>query len=111
LERALDENGRYHKAVERLLAKSKAGLYDIEPSTWRVKTSMIDLVFFDTNVLLYLYDRRSPEKRERASALFSEHAVARALVISTQVAQEFYVSVTKKLGIHPSLAKLLWLTY
>lgn len=35
LERVLDEENRYNKAVERLLAKSKDGLFEIEPGGWR----------------------------------------------------------------------------
>lgn len=56
-----------------------------------------DRSFVDTNVFVYAADE-SPEERDKhkiASALLS--ADPDALVISTQVLQEFYVTVTRKL--------------
>ncbi len=53
--------------------------------------------FFDTNVLLYMYGSDG-RKRDRAIELFREHAGTGALVLSTQVVQEFYVAGSKKLG-------------
>jgi predicted nucleic acid-binding protein len=55
-------------------------------------------VFFDTNVLVYLFDADSPDKRKRARALFQAHAGAGDILLSTQVLQEFYVAVTRKLA-------------
>ena len=52
--------------------------------------------FLDTNVLVYLFDRDAPAKRQRARALLTD--VGTAAVLSTQVLQEFYVSVTRKLA-------------
>lgn len=57
---------------------------------------MTDKVFVDTNVFVYLFDRDARVKRARAAALVEEEA--EAIVISTQVLQEFYVTVTRKLG-------------
>lgn len=54
--------------------------------------------FFDTNVLVYLFDADSPDKRKRARALFQQHAGAGDILLSTQVLQEFYVTVTRKLA-------------
>lgn len=54
--------------------------------------------FFDTNVLVYLFDADSPDKRKRARALFQAHAGAGDILLSTQVLQEFYVVVTRKLA-------------
>ena len=54
--------------------------------------------FFDTNVLVYLFDADSPLKRKKARALFQTHAEAGDILLSTQVLQEFYVSVTRKLA-------------
>ena len=54
--------------------------------------------FFDTNVLLYLFDESVPGKKARAQDVFSEEAEAGRAVLSTQVLQEFYVSVTRKLA-------------
>ncbi|HEX5226461.1 MAG TPA: PIN domain-containing protein [Bryobacteraceae bacterium] len=57
-----------------------------------------DKVFFDTNVLLYMYETDS-RKRLRAKSLFSESAREGRLVLSTQVVQEFYVAGSRKLGV------------
>lgn len=62
----------------------------------REKLCMSDRAFLDTNVLVYLFDQDSPEKKRRAREILS--AEAPQAVISTQVLQEFYVSVTRKLG-------------
>jgi predicted nucleic acid-binding protein len=58
---------------------------------------MSDKVFLDTNVIVYLFDRDAPAKQDRARQVFEGERRAR-LVISTQVLQEFYVTVTRKLG-------------
>lgn len=54
--------------------------------------------FFDTNVLVYLFDVDSPDKRKKARALFQKHVEAGDILLSTQVLQEFYVVVTRKLA-------------
>ncbi len=54
--------------------------------------------FLDTNVLVYLFDQDSPEKQRRACAVLEAEGSSAA--VSTQVLQEFYVTVTRKLG-HP----------
>jgi predicted nucleic acid-binding protein len=51
--------------------------------------------FFDTNILVYLFDAGAPRKKTVAEALFREHD---SIMLSTQVLQEFYVAVTRKLG-------------
>lgn len=56
-------------------------------------------VFFDTNVLVYLFDNDAPSKREQARALFQRHVQAGSLLISTQVLQELYVTLTRKLAV------------
>lgn len=56
-------------------------------------------VFFDTNVLVYLFDRGAPEKQRRAQELFRIHSTDGSLLLSTQVLQEFYVTVTRKLSV------------
>ena len=53
--------------------------------------------FFDTNVLVYLFDAESASKRKRARELFQRHADLGDIVLSTQVLQEFYVVVTRQL--------------
>jgi predicted nucleic acid-binding protein len=54
--------------------------------------------FFDTNVLVYAFDRDSPEKSRIAHALMRGHVATGGLLLSTQVLQEFYVVVTRKLA-------------
>ncbi len=54
--------------------------------------------FFDTNVLVYLFDTQSPAKQARARELFAEQARSGQIVLSPQVLQEFYVTVTRKLA-------------
>jgi predicted nucleic acid-binding protein len=54
--------------------------------------------FFDTNVLVYLFDEDSPTKKERAIQVFAEHSRRGEIVLSPQVLQEFYVTVTRKLA-------------
>src|SRR5262245_21555543 len=54
--------------------------------------------FVDTNVLVYLYDTDNPTKRARAGELVAEYGPSGKLVLSTQVLQEFFVTVTRKLA-------------
>lgn len=58
---------------------------------------MNDKTFADTNVLVYLFDRDAPAKQRRAREILA--SLRNSLVISTQVLQEFYVAVTRKLAI------------
>lgn len=54
-------------------------------------------VFFDTKVLVHLFDRHEPVKQQRARTLFQKRATDGSLLLSTQL-QEFYVTVTRKLS-------------
>ena len=57
-------------------------------------------VFFDTNVLLYLFDRGSERKRHIARQLFSKHRNDRSLRLSLQVVHEFAANLlSKKFGV------------
>ena len=58
---------------------------------------MKERVFLDTNVLVYLFDADSPVKQQRARALLAIQELKAQMILSTQVLQEFYVSVTRKL--------------
>jgi predicted nucleic acid-binding protein len=53
--------------------------------------------FVDTNVLVYCFDAGEPAKRKRALAILEGDIDVGDLVLSTQVLQEFYVAVTRKL--------------
>ena len=54
--------------------------------------------FVDTNVLVYRFDHDEPRKQDRARRLLDRDGRSGSLVLSTQVLQEFYVSVTRKLA-------------
>jgi predicted nucleic acid-binding protein len=54
--------------------------------------------FFDTNVLVYLFDSAEPEKKARAQDVLEREVAAGRAALSTQVLQEFYVNVTRKLA-------------
>ena len=58
---------------------------------------MTGRVFVDTNVLVYLFDRDEPAKQARSRDILALGGEALRIVLSTQVLQEFYVSVTRKL--------------
>lgn len=53
--------------------------------------------FVDTNVLVYAYDADAGRRHEVAGELLAGLWRSRTGVISTQVMQEFYVTVTRKL--------------
>jgi predicted nucleic acid-binding protein len=55
-------------------------------------------VFFDTNVLLYMYGGADLEKQTRAKALFRQCTGSGRMLLSTQVVQEFYAAGSRKLG-------------
>ena len=61
-------------------------------------------VFFDTNILVYLFDAGAPAKQRRARELLDTHTRAGETLLSTQVLQEFYVAVTRKLATPLDLA-------
>lgn len=54
-------------------------------------------IFIDTNLLVYSMDRHDPGKRDKCRDLLRSLTGENKGVISTQVMQEFYVAVTKKL--------------
>ena len=54
--------------------------------------------FIDTNVLLYAYDSDAGNRHLAAKALLEELWENRSGVLSTQVLQEFYVNVTRKIA-------------
>lgn len=62
--------------------------------------------FVDTNVLIYAHDVSAGAKHERAMALLKELWQTQTGCLSTQVLQEFYVNVTRKIAkpLPPSVA-------
>ncbi|WP_296327367.1 PIN domain-containing protein [uncultured Treponema sp.] len=54
-------------------------------------------VFLDTNILAYIFDSRDIAKKAKAKELFSQLVIENNCMISTQVLQELFNVVTKKL--------------
>ncbi len=61
--------------------------------------------FFDTSVLIYADDKAAPAKQSRALQLVTEHRRTRTGVVSFQVLQEYFVTVTRKLNVESSIAR------
>jgi predicted nucleic acid-binding protein len=69
----------------------------LEALAFVAKSYMSDVVFVDTNILVYAHDADAGTKRERAAQKLSQLWDADCGRLSVQVLQEFYVSVTRKL--------------
>jgi predicted nucleic acid-binding protein len=61
--------------------------------------------FFDTNVLVYADDQTVLAKQRRAIELVAEHRHAGTGVVSLQVLQEYFVTVTRKLHVDARVAR------
>jgi predicted nucleic acid-binding protein len=61
--------------------------------------------FIDTNVLVYTDDAADPAKQRRALDLIAELRGERTSAVSVQVLQEYFVTVTRKLGVDPGIAR------
>jgi predicted nucleic acid-binding protein len=61
--------------------------------------------FFDTNVLVYADDKSAPAKQRRSVELVAEHRRSKSGVVSYQVLQEYFVTVTRKLRLDPAIAR------
>lgn len=74
---------------------------------------MTALRFVDTNILLYAYDRDAGGKHERARQILIDLWQADEGCLSTQVLQEFFVNVTKKIPqpISTAMAREIMRTY
>jgi predicted nucleic acid-binding protein len=59
---------------------------------------MSDKTFVDTNVLIYAHDVDAKAKHETAKYVLRELWTHRIGALSTQVLQEFYVNVTRKIA-------------
>lgn len=67
--------------------------------------------FLDANVLVYAQDAGSPAKQRISREIIVGLADSGDGVVSTQVMQEFYVAVTRKLGVKPLAAKGILKTF
>ena len=68
-------------------------------------------VFLDSNILAYAQDGSAGEKQRRCREVVAGLAESGDGVISTQVLQEFFVAVTRKLGVSPLAAKGVMKTF
>jgi predicted nucleic acid-binding protein len=65
----------------------------------------MSLAFFDSNILVYTEDSRVPQKQLRATRLLEKHLLADTAVLSLQVLQEYFITVTRKLHAPPQRAQ------
>lgn len=61
--------------------------------------------FLDTNILVYADDKAAPAKQRQALELVAEHRRSRTGVVSLQVLQEYFVTVTRKLHVDAAVAR------
>ena len=61
--------------------------------------------FFDTNILVYADDDDAPKKQRVARDLWHAHRRDGTGVVSLQVLQEYFVTVTRKLKLDPRKAR------
>ncbi|MBI4844604.1 MAG: PIN domain-containing protein [Nitrospirae bacterium] len=66
-----------------------------------------DKIFLDNNILVYAYDKSAGAKHDKALAIVRNLWDFNLGVVSTQVLQEFFVNVTRKLSLplNPDIAK------
>ena len=67
---------------------------------------MNDKMFVDTNILVYAHDLDAGDKHEIAIGVVSDLWESGNGVISTQVLQELYVTLTKKVPSHPKKSQV-----
>ncbi len=58
---------------------------------------MRDKIFVDTNILVYAHDLSTGDRHAKAFSIIESLWEAETGVLSTQVLQEFYVTVTRKI--------------
>lgn len=58
---------------------------------------MSDKVFFDSNILIDVYDTRDPNKQDQAQELLLNATQSQTAVLFAQVLGEFFVVVTRKI--------------
>ena len=61
--------------------------------------------FLDTNVLVYTDDNAASTKQRIARDMVATHRRAGTGVVSLQVLQEYFVTITRKLGVDPQIAR------
>ena len=61
--------------------------------------------FLDTNILVYTDDQAAPAKQGVALDLVATHRRTGSGVVSLQVLQEYFVTITRKLQVDPQIAR------
>ncbi len=61
--------------------------------------------FIDTNVLVYTDDQANSAKQKRALDILNVQKQSASGVVSLQVLQEYFVTVTRKYGVDPASAR------
>lgn len=61
--------------------------------------------FFDANVLVYSDDKATAAKQKVALKLIADHRRNRTGVLSLQVLQEYFVTITRKLGVDAAIGR------
>ena len=62
-------------------------------------TESTERILLDTNILVYAYDSREPAKHQKAKSILRQSWLKKAhYAISTQSLSEFFVVITKKIG-------------
>ena len=84
---------------------------EVAASAVRQGTPKYRRAFIDSNILLYCDDSKDKAKRHFALNLVIEHLANGSGVVSLQVLQEYFVNVTRKLGLDPGLARQKVETY
>jgi len=59
---------------------------------------MSDRIFLDTNILVYAHDADAGEKNAAAAQTVADLWESRNGILSTQVLQEFYITLTRKVA-------------
>jgi predicted nucleic acid-binding protein len=67
---------------------------------------MIDKVFFDTNILIYLFDKSDKQKQDVIKKVISEHFISSQIFLSVQVINEFINVTTRKIDQPISFTRL-----
>src|SRR5690349_16870882 len=59
----------------------------------------MSLAFFDSNILVYTEDVSAPLKQKKANSLLDDHLTADTALLSLQVLQEYFATITRKLHV------------
>src|SRR5438552_1560310 len=65
----------------------------------------MSLAFFDTNILVYTDSASDLQKQKRSTVVFREHFANRTAVLSLQVLQEYFATVTRKFAVPADVAQ------